>query len=569
MKRYLFNRRTWVKDVIAGLTLGIESIPDGMASGLLASVNPIHGVYAYMVGTFTGAFFTSSVFMSVQAPSAMALIVASVPQVRSGEFKLESLVALTILTGIFVTLMGILKFGKALRFVSNSVMTGFITGVGALTILGQLDNLTGYKALGANRIVKTIDLFFNLNKVDLPTVFIGVVTIFLIIILEKTFLKSLGMVAAIFLVSFLPFLFNWDSVALVGDIAEIPDSLPWPILPPLHVFPDLIIPAISLAMIVMVQGSSISQTYVNPDGEYPDADKDFIGQGIANIVTGFFQGIPVSGSFSATAITVNSGAKTRFANITAGITMAVVLLIFGRAISLLALPALAGLLIVVGARIIKPDNILISWKIGPIQQTVMVITFVLTLVMPLQFAVLSGVALSIMMSVTRQSNKVKVKRWIHEKGELPIEVDAPKEIPHGELLILNPYGNLFFAAAQTFEEALPEVTENSRHSVAILNLRQREDLGSTFLEVLGRYAEKLHEQESRLMLAEINGAMMERLINTGYFDIFGRENIFRGSDRVFESTLEAEYQAKKWIKEKEGQEADKVIEPPLEKTGNG
>ena len=134
-----------------------------MASGLLASVNPIHGVYAYMVGTFTGAFFTSSVFMSVQAPSAMALIVASVPQVRSGEFKLESLVALTILTGIFVTLMGILKFGKALRFVSNSVMTGFITGVGALTILGQLDNLTGYKALGANRIVKTIDLFFNLN----------------------------------------------------------------------------------------------------------------------------------------------------------------------------------------------------------------------------------------------------------------------------------------------------------------------------------------------------------------------------------------------------------------------
>ena len=337
MKRYWFSKHTWASDLIAGLTLGIESIPDGMASGLLAAVNPIHGVYAYMVGTFTAAIFTSSVFMSVQAPSAMALIVASVPQVRTGEHKVEALVALTVLTGIFVVLMGVFKFGRILRFVSNSVMTGFITGVGVLTILGQLDNLTGYNAFGANRLVKTIDLFFNLNQVDLPTVFVGVTTILLILVLEKTRLKSLGMVAAIFIVSFLPPLFNWDSVALVRDIAEIPESLPWPILPPLNMFTDMIIPAISLALVVMVQGSAISQNYVNPDGEYPDTDKDFIGQGIANIVTGVFQGIPVSGSFSATAISVNSGAKTRFANITAGITMAVVLLLFSRGISLLAL----------------------------------------------------------------------------------------------------------------------------------------------------------------------------------------------------------------------------------------
>ena len=177
MEKRFFNSKTWPADLIAVLTLGIESVPDGMASGLLAAVNPIHGVYAYMVGTFTGAFVTSSVFMAVQAPSAMALIVASVPQVRQGDYALESLVALTMLTGILVTILGIIKFGKFLRFVSNSVMTGFIAGVGVLTILGQLDDLTGYVSTGSNRLLKTFDLFVNLNQIDLPAFFVGIVTI--------------------------------------------------------------------------------------------------------------------------------------------------------------------------------------------------------------------------------------------------------------------------------------------------------------------------------------------------------------------------------------------------------
>jgi len=277
LKKYFFDRKTAISDLIAGITLGIESIPDGMASGVLAAVNPIHGVYAYMVGTLSGALATNSVLMSVQAPSAMALIVASVPQLRGeGEFALQSLVALTMLTGIFVALMGILKFGRFLRFVSHSVMTGFITGVGVLTILGQLDNLTGYTTTGSNRLIKTLDLIFHVNQIDVRTLFVGMVTIFLIINLEKTRLKSLGMVVAIFVVSLLPAVFNWD-IKLVREIAEIPNQLPWPILPPLSAFPNIIVPAISLSIVAMVQGSAVSKSYANPDGSYPDVDKDFFG----------------------------------------------------------------------------------------------------------------------------------------------------------------------------------------------------------------------------------------------------------------------------------------------------
>ena len=549
MKAYLFDRKTAISDLIAGVTLGIESIPDGMASGLLAAVNPIHGVYAYMVGTFTGALATNSVLMSVQAPSAMALIVASVPQLRGeGTVALQSLVALTMLTGIFVALMGVFKFGQFLRFVSHSVMTGFITGVGVLTILGQLDNLTSYTSTGSNRLIKTFDLLFHINQIDVRTLFVGLITIFLIINLEKTRLKSLGMVVAIFVASLLPAAFNWD-IKLVRDIAEIPNQLPWPILPPLSVFPNMIVPAISLSLVAMVQGSAVSKSYTNPDGQSPDVDKDFIGQGIANIATGIFQGIPVCGSFSATSLSVNSGARTRFANISAGITMAIALLLFGNAIGFLAMPSLAGLLMIVGFRIIKPDDVRLVWKIGTIQQVTILITFILTLLVPLQYAVMNGVALSTLLFITRQSNKVRVMEWVRRPVGLPIEQDSPSEVPPEKTMVLVPYGSLFFAAVDAFEKELPKVTDETRRSVVILNLRQRNELGSTFLGVLERYAGELQAHESRLLLVEVSEEIMTQFEKTGHMDIFGLDNIYPGTERVFASIRKAQHDAEKWIKE--------------------
>ena len=350
-----------------------------MANGLLAGVNPIHGVYAYMVGVFTGAFFTSSVYMSVQGTSAMALIVASVPEVRT---SLGHVLALSILTGLVMVILGLFKLGSLLRFVPNSVMTGFINGIALLIILSQLDDLTGYAAQGYNSVTQVLNLLFNLNQIDRPTLAVGVASILLILVLEKTALKSFGMVVALLVASLLPLLFDWGSVAQVQDIAEIPSQLPLPMLPPLSAIPAMIIPAIALALVGLIQGAGVSQNYVNPDGEYPDASQDFVGQGAANIASGVFQGLPVGGSVSATALVVSSGAQTRLANITAGITMAVSLLLFVGLIKLLAMPALAGLLIIVGYRTLKPADIRMVFSIGLIQQTAMILTLVATLFIP-------------------------------------------------------------------------------------------------------------------------------------------------------------------------------------------
>lgn len=184
----------------------------------------------------------------------------------------------------------------------------------------------------------------------------------------------------------------------------------------------MLVPAISLAFVGLVQGAGISQSYPNPDGGNPSASGDFIGQGAANIAAGLFQGMPVGGSVSATALVHSSGARSRAANIIAGVTIAVMLLLFGDFVGKLAMPSLAGLLIVIGFQTLKPHKIDMVVRTGLVQAIVLVATFVLTLLFPLQYAVLVGVGLSIVLYWIKQSNRMTLKEWVFSPGQpLPIE----------------------------------------------------------------------------------------------------------------------------------------------------
>ena len=547
MKLPSINRDTIGEDLSAGVVLGIQSVPDGMAAGLLALVNPIYGLYAYMTGVFSGAFFTSSAFMSIQATSAMALIVASVPQVTQSSDPNGALFALALLTGVIMLAAGLFKLGTLVRFVPNSVMTGFVNAVAVLIVLGQLDDFTGYSTSGPNRVVRTFDLLLNLGQVHLPTLIVGMLTIILIVTLEKTSLKAMGLVVAIIFASLVVPLFGASEVAQVRDIAQIPSSLPRPVLPPLSVLPGLIIPAFALAFVGLVQGASITQSVPNPDGKYPDASRDFIGQGAANLIAGLLQGMPVGGSMSATALVRSAGARSRLANMIAGVTMALAILLFGRLVGMLAMPALAGLLIVVGFRTLKLDQVKMVWKTGLVQQVVMVITFVAALFVPLQYAVLIGVGMAVLLFVFQQSNKITVMAWKIEPGRYPIESAPPAVVPAQRVTVLVPYGSLFYAAAPMFAEQLPEVTTESRHAVVILALRGKKDVGSTLLEVLTRYAAALRQQESKLMLAGVDPSVKEQMERTEVLHQIGHENVFLAQTGVGQALQDAVDDAEKWI----------------------
>ncbi len=525
--RATFSRRTAHQDLSAGLVLGLESVPDGLAAGLLAGVNPVAGLYGYLVGTVAGAVSTSSVFMSVQATGAMAVLIADVPQVRGGANATASLVTLSVLTGAVMLMLGLLRLGTLVRFVPNAVLTGFINAVAVNIVLGQLGNFTGYKAAGSGRVARTIDTALHVTSFSWQTVAIGVFTLVLILLLERTRLGPLSLVVAVIAASAVVPLLGWDSVQQLKDIADIPRGLPPFALPSLTLALPLLIPALSLAFVGLIQGAAISQSVPNPGGSYPDASGDFRGQGVANIASGLFSGMPVGGSMSATALVRAAGARTRLANLVAGAVMAVVILLFGEAAGSIAMPALAGLLILIGVRTFKIDQVLMVWRTGPTQATVMVTTFILTMVIPLQYAVLAGVGISVILFVARQSNKVTVLQWVFTPSSpFPREEPAPSELAAHEVVVLTAYGSLFFASAPVVEAQLPVVTPSTTGSVVVLRLRGKEDLGSTFIRVLTRYAAGLRAADSHLLLAGVHDHALGQLSATGALDELGRANVF-------------------------------------------
>jgi SulP family sulfate permease len=484
--------------------------------------------------------------MAVQGTGAMAILIADVPAVHGSGNPGRALVTLSVLTGVVMLAAGLLRLGSMLRFVSNAVMVGFINAVGVNIVLGQLANLTGYSADGANRLVRAFNTLISPGELHGAGLAIGLTTVGLILLLERTPLGSLGLVAAVIATSAVAHFAGWTSVATLRDLGVVAESLPrleWPLL---RLVPVLIVPAAALAFVGLVQGAGVSANFLNPDGTYPDASRDFTGQGAANVASGLLQGMPVGGSVSASALNKEAGARSRASLLFASAVMAVVIVVFGDAVGAIAMPSLAGLLMLIGFRTVKPADLVSVWRIGSLQKAVVTVTFALTMVIPLQYAVLVGVGLSVVLHVVRQSNQVMVRRRIVDPDGHLVEVDPPDVLAPDDVVVLQPYGSLFFAAAPVFEAALPAVASTSVNSVVILRLRGRSDLGTTFMDVLLRYGQAL-AAVSKLMIVSASERILEQLDVTGITDLVGADNVYPGDERVGATVKRAYGDAVSWV----------------------
>jgi SulP family sulfate permease len=531
--RTWFSRATLGKDAAAGLILGVEAVPDGLAAGVLAGVNPLAGLYAYLYGMVGAAAFTSSAFMAVQATSAMALVVSDAG-LETMHDPDRSLSTLAVLTGLVMVIAGLVRAGRLVSFVPTAVMTGFVTAIGVNIVLGQLSNLTGYQARGPNRLLKTIDVLVHVGQWSIPSLVVGAITVLVILSFRPTRLGSLSLVLAVIVGSGAAALLNlWVArpAAVLQDIVDVPNSLPLPVLPDLADAANLVIPAVSLAFIGLVQGAAVSAGIPTADGRRANANRDFIGQGAGNVLSGLFQGMPVGGSMSGSSIIVQSGARSRLSLFIAGGVMALVILVAADAVGHIAMPALAGLLIMVGIGAVKPSRLYSVVKSGPLPTTIMAVTFGLTLVIPLQFAVLVGVGLGIILYVAEQSNSIRVRQLHIEADGRTRETDPPATVPGGEVLVLQPYGSLFFASAPVFEKQLPTVDAESRRAVVIVRLRGIDQIGLSHVEVLRRYARELRAVDSTLKV--VAGAeVIPQLAAGGLPEDIGSGNIYQGTEWI-------------------------------------
>ena len=523
------DRRNLGADLVAGATFAIVNVPQGMANAVLATVNPVAGLYALMIAMPVGALFTGSVFMNVSTTGALSVAAGEALYPFEGADKIGALAALVLMVGAFQLVFGLLRFGRLIRFVSNAVMTGFITGIAFLIMFGSVPDITGYASGQPNHLLRLADTALSWRILEAETVALGLATVGLILAFQRTRLARFALILALAVVTGLALvagqLPGGGTAVLVGDIATIPRSLPYPVLPDLAHLPGLALPAFAIAIIGLIQGAGVGQSYPNPDGTFPDTSRDFVGQGAANLAAGAFGAIPSGGSMSGTAVTVQAGARSRWANIFAGAFVVVIVLALVDLVKLVPMAGLGGLLLVVGFQNIQPDAIRAVWAAGRPARAAMGTTFVATLFLPLQFAILIGVALSFLLQILRMSNRVELREYELVEGGFPVERPAPAALGPGEVRVLRIRGALFFASAQVLEPQLPDVAA-ARGTTLILILRDVDDLGSTVIRLLGRYAAALRRVGGTLMLAGVSEELRGQLERTGLAAALGPDNIF-------------------------------------------
>ena len=344
------------------------------------------------------------------------------------------------------------------------------------------------------------------------------------------------------------------NIKLVGDIADVPRALPHLVLPDLTFISKLIVPAIAIGIIGLVQVSARPTPTQTENFRMSPGIFLVKGQPIWQPV--FFGGIPAGGSNSSTALMVSAGARSRWANIFGGISVAIVVFLFANLVELVAMPALAGLVIIAGVQMVKLNAIQTVWQTNTVSRTIMSVTFGSTLIMPLQYAVLVGVVISISMFVLQQSNALRIVEWdVQDLADWPVERPAPTRLKSGRATVLYIYGNLFYAAADTFEKNLP-AAEGTHRSVVILLLRGYEDIGSTVIGALHRYTKSLQANGGKLILAGVSPALLDQLKRTRMLSLIGEENIFHATDTIGESGNIALRAARIWLSESWA-EADK------------
>jgi SulP family sulfate permease len=535
-------------DAIAGVPGAVGSVPDGMAASVLAGVNPVHGLYASLVGPIFGGLTSSTRLMVITTTSAAALAAGSALQGFDVARRTDALFILTLFAGVLMVVAGVLRLGRYTRFVSLSVMLGFLTGVAANIVLGQFSDLTGAPAEGDVALTRALDVILHPGRINVATLLVAAATLVLLVVLTRTRLASYASVAALIVPSLLALAL--PTVVTVADLGEIPTGVPLPHVPDLSLLlsSSVLTGAVVIAVIVLVQGAGVAEAAPNPDGTTSDIDADFKAQGLANAAAGIFRGQPVGGSVGQTALNAAAGARTRWASIFSGIWMLAILSLFSGLVGKVAMPTLAAILVFAAVSSVKVDDIHMVWRTGASSVIAMVTTFLATLFLPIAAAVGIGVALSLLLQLNQEALDLRVVELTPGPGDRFTEHPAPTTLAGRDVTLLDVYGSLYYAGARTLAARLPDPAGASA-PVVVLRLRGRSALGVTAFKMLSVYSLQLEEVGGRLFVSGVSADLVKQFRRTGQEDsadvkVFGETNV------VGESSHEAYRAAVEWRQER-------------------
>jgi SulP family sulfate permease len=534
------------KDLIAALTVTVVGIPQYMAYALIAGVNPVYGLYGGIIAAIIGSAFGCSNQLITGPTNAICLLTASAMIRYMGlPNAYQMLFLMTFMVGILQIIYGVVRLGKVIDFVSHTVLVGFTAGAGVLIALGQVNTLLGMSikdSAAMSTMEKMYYIITHTKDINYYATGLGLLTMLIIIVCKKISKNLPGALLGITLPIFFIIIFALDKkgVKLTGTI---PSSLPpfKMVQFSLTSMKDMMSGAFAISIIGLVEAISISKAISTNTRQKIDSNQEFIGQGLANIVSSFFQCFPSSGSFSRSAINYINGGVSRFAGVLSGVFVAIVLVFFAPYAKFIPSPCLAGVLIVTGYGLIDQKEIKKVIKAGIVSSDsiAMWVTCVLVIVLlNLDYAIYTGIVLSIILYL-KDTNKAPIKLLIPAQGQesqvIEQEIESIKE--KVDVLIIQLEGNLYFGAASDLGEKLESYVPKAR--VFILRMKYVTTIDLTSLTALKVFVRNVREAGGILIISGVNPEL-DLLLKRSNFDTdIGIENIFMSENEVFASTTNA------------------------------
>lgn len=533
------NRKTMGADLSAGLTGAIVVLPQGVAFATIAGMPPEYGLYAGMVPAIIAALWGSSWHL-VSGPTTAASIVlfsslSALAEPGSAQYVSLAL-TLALMVGLLEITLGFFRMGSIVNFISHSVVIGFTAGAGVLIAANQVKNFFGLSIpRGSHFHEVLIYLGTHLAEIQWQVAIVGVATLASGILVRRFLPKIPYMIVAIVVGSIVSTALNLGMGAQIPTVGALPDSLPPLSMPSFdpEVWRKLAPTALAMTMFALTEAMSISRALAVRSGQHISGNQEFIGQGLANVAGSFFSGYVSTGSFNRSGLNYDAGAKTPIAAVLAGSLLMLLVLLVAPLAAYMPNAAMAGVLFLVAWGLIDRHHIHQIFKTSRPETAVLVVTFVSTLVLELELAILAGVLLSLMLYLKRTANPRILVRIPNPESTTRKFTTDPHLPECPQLRLIRVDGSLFFGAVNSFQESLrtyERFAPEQNHLAIVMSGVNFVDIAGA--EALAQEARRYRARGGGLYLIRVKDEALSTLRRGGYIDEIGEENIFQAKTQA-------------------------------------
>lgn len=520
-----YTKAQLLKDIISGIIVAIIALPLSIAFAIASGVGPEQGLYTAIIAGFFISFFGGSRVQIGGPTAAFVVIIYGIV----AQYGTDGLIVATILAGIILVIMGICHFGSLIKYIPYTITTGFTCGIAVTLFVGQLKDFFGLsiKSVPSEFLDKVIVYAKNIKSVNITASLIGLSAIAIMLIWPKITDKIPGSLVAIIITTAIAY-FAKLPINTIGSVyGELNSSFPAFHVPSIsmNLIQKMLSPAFTIAVLAAIESLLSAVVSDGMIGDTHKSNAELIGQGLGNIFSGLFGGIPATGAIARTAANVRNGGRTPIAGIAHCITLTIILLVLMPLAALIPMTTLAAVLLVVAANMADWESFFNLCKSAPKSDIiVLVVTFFLTVFFDLVVAIEIGVVLAALLFMKRMAETADIKAWKYTDSPdiTPGEAEKLRDIPHS-ISVFEICGPMFFAAA----DQILNINSNHHTKVVVIRMRSVPAIDASAMRSLHELVSRAKKKNITLLFSHVNEQPMHVMEKDGFIELLGKEHFHK------------------------------------------